>query len=48
MEGGKATLFVGNVSFDADTDALTEFFTSHNLDPISVRIIEGSDGSSKG
>ena len=48
--GGKsaATLFVGNLSYDADTNALTEFFSSHGLDPTSVRIMEDSDGSSRG
>lgn len=48
--GGKATatLFVGNLSYDADTDALTEFFTSQGLDPSSVRILEDSEGSSRG
>ena len=48
--GGKsaATLFIGNLSYDADTNALTEFFSSHGLDPTSVRIMEDSDGSSRG
>lgn len=42
------TLFVGNLSYDVDTDSLTEFFTSHGLEPNSVRILEDSEGSSRG
>lgn len=45
---GSTTLFVGNLSYDVYNDALTEFFTSHNLNPTSTRIIEGNDGSSRG
>ena len=43
-----ATLFVGNLSYDADTDALKDFLTSHGLDPTSVRIVKDSDGYSRG
>ena len=42
------TLFVGNLSYDADTNALTEFFTSQGLEPTSVRILEDNEGSSRG
>ena len=42
------TLFMGNLSFDVDNDALTEFLSSQGFEPTSVRILEGSDGSSRG
>lgn len=50
VTGGKAavTLFVGNLSYDVDTDTLEEFFTSQGLKPTSVRILEDSEGSSRG
>ena len=50
LEGGKAavTLFVGNISYDVDTNTLTEFFTSQGFEPTSVRILEDSEGSSRG
>ena len=43
-----STLFVGNLSFDVDEDALSEFVTSQGHTPSSLRIISNNDGRSKG
>ena len=45
---GGVTLFVGQLSFDLDTDGLAEFFTSEGLNPTAVRIIENNEGFSRG
>ena len=47
-EKSAATVYVGSISYDVDTDSLTQFFSSHGLVPTSVRIIKISDGHSRG
>ena len=46
--GESASIFIGNLSWNVNEDALKGFFEENEINPVSVRVITNAEGRSKG